>query len=352
MSLSGAAAAMGIPEALVERSAAARAAESGSSIDEILAAWAGGETVQSPSSAETEPEPAPEDAAPEPEESAAPAPAEPVVETPQPALAAAPAASAAAPTRAPVPAEVTLAEAVNLPEVVTVATAGIKERPNYVLPRWLIGLLLLAPLFALFALGGSATGACGEATELTVDVLSGEIVNCDGSEFTGAGPGGGATDFISLGGELYAGNVVPAATCAGCHGANGQGAGSFPPMTGVITTFGACEDHIEWVLLGSSGWESTYGNTYGDTNKPVAGGMPPHAALSDEQLRAVVAFERVRFGGADPAETLADCGLVEADGEGETDGEGEGEGEQPPEGEGGDAPTATTMPPEASRSGS
>lgn len=353
MSLSDAAAAMGLPEALVERSAAARAAESGSSVDEILAAWAGGETVQSSPPAETEPEPTSEEAVPEPEESAEPAPAAPVVETPQPAAAEAPASSAATPTRAPVPAEVTLAEAVNLPEVVTVATAGIKERPNYVLPRWLVGLLLVAPLFALFALGGSGTGACGEATELTVDVLTGEIVNCDGSEFTGAGPGGGATDFISLGGELYAGNVVPAATCAGCHGANGQGAGSFPPMTGVITTFGACEDHVEWVLLGSSGWESTYGNTYGDTNKPVAGGMPPHAALSDEQLRAVVAFERVRFGGADPDEALADCGLVEADGDGETDGEGEGEGEgdQPQEGDG-DAPTATTTPPEASRSGS
>lgn len=41
--LSAAAAALGLPEALVQRSAAARAAETGSSVDEILAAWAGGE---------------------------------------------------------------------------------------------------------------------------------------------------------------------------------------------------------------------------------------------------------------------------------------------------------------------
>ena len=32
-------------------------------------------------------------------------------------------------------------------------------------------------------------------------------------------------------------------------------------------------------------------------------------SLTEEQLASAVAFERVRFGGADPAETLTDCGL-------------------------------------------
>ena len=45
--------------------------------------------------------------------------------------------------------------------------------------------------------------------------------------------------------------------------------------------------------------------------------MPPHPSLTDEQLASVVSFERVRFGGADVDQTLADCGLVEADGGGE-----------------------------------
>jgi hypothetical protein len=68
--------------------------------------------------------------------------------------------------------------------------------------------------------------------------------------------------------------------------------------------------------------------------------------LSDEQLAAVTAFERVRFGGATPEETLVDCGLVEAEGE---------EGEAPADGEEGEAPAETTVPsdttvpPEASR---
>ncbi len=70
--------------------------------------------------------------------------------------------------------------------------------------------------------------------------------------------------------------------------------------------------------------------------------MPAHGALTEEQLRSVVAFERVRFGGSNPDETLVDCGLVEAE-----DGEApEGEGG---EGGGEEAPTGTTVPAEASR---
>lgn len=72
--LAGAAAALGVPEALVERSAAARAAEVGSSKDEILAAWAGGGSAPTP--------PPQSEALPEPETDEAPV-AEP--EQPEPA---------------------------------------------------------------------------------------------------------------------------------------------------------------------------------------------------------------------------------------------------------------------------
>lgn len=333
MSLSGAAAAMGLPESLVQRSAEARAAETGQSVDDILAAWAGGEAAPAPA-AEAAPTPAAEEESPA--EEAAPteeeAPEPPAIEIPEPA-AAAPAAAPAAPTRKPVPAQVTAAEAAQLPEVITVPTAGIRERTNFIIPKWLTGLMLLVPLVALFALGGSATGACGEATELTTDVISGEIVNCDGSEFTGSGAAGGGTDFIALGEQIYAGTAVTGVNCAGCHGANGQGSGAFPALTGVLTTFGSCADHELWVELGSGGWQSEVGPTYGDTNKQSGGGMPAFAAsLSDEQLAAVVAFERVRYGGQAPEEALVDCGLVESE-------EGaEGEDGEAPEGEDGTTP--------------
>lgn len=329
MSLSAASAAMGIPEALVQRSAAARAAETGASVDEILAAWAGGEAPPAAAPAPTPETPA-ETATPAAEEQpAAAAPPEPEVAAPAIAAPSAP----RAPTRAPIPTEVTPGEATHLPEVITVPTAGIRERTNFVIPKWLTAVILVVPFVALYALGGSATGECGEATELQADVVTGEIVNCDGSQFTGQQIGGGGEDFVALGEQVYAGGAVTGVNCSGCHGPNGQGIGNFPALTGVMTTFGSCADHITWVELGSSNWPDA---TYGDTNKPVGGGMPGFVgSLSEEQLAAVVAFERVRYGGADEEQTLADCGLVESPEGGEEGTEGEGaDGDATESGEG------------------
>ena len=52
---SAAAEALGVPEALVQRSAAARAAETGATVDEVLAAWAEGGDVPVAKTAETPP---------------------------------------------------------------------------------------------------------------------------------------------------------------------------------------------------------------------------------------------------------------------------------------------------------
>jgi mono/diheme cytochrome c family protein len=315
VSLSAAAAAMGLPEDLVQRSAEARAAETGASVDEILAAWAGGEAAAPAigesvaATTETETPPAEPAAAQEPE---TPEP-EPAAPTSVMAAAPQPTQASSAPTRAPIPEEVTLTEAAQLPEVITVPTAGIRERTNFVMPKWLTGLMVIVPLFALFALGGSSTGACGEATELATNIISGEIVNCDGSQFTGGGVGGGGVDYISAGQDIFMGVAVTGVNCSGCHGVNGQGSDTFPALTGVLTTFGSCTDHKEWVTLGSSGWSSTNGSTYGDTQKPVNGGMPTFGGtLTEEQIASVATFERVRFGGEDPETALVDCGLAES----------------------------------------
>jgi hypothetical protein len=92
--LAAAAAAIGAPEELVQRSAEARAAATGSSVDEIIAAWAGGGSAPAaaPPAADT---PAPSS---EPSEASAPAPA-PADAAPAPAAPA----PAAAPARAAVP---------------------------------------------------------------------------------------------------------------------------------------------------------------------------------------------------------------------------------------------------------
>jgi mono/diheme cytochrome c family protein len=313
--VAAAAAALGVPEALVRRSAAARATATGKTFDEVLAAWAGGESVAGAAPADdpaaavsTEAEPAAEaDEADDTPSSVGETPTGPPAAQGDNLAPAAAGLPSGITTRAPVPAQVSAAEAANLPEVVTVPTAGIRERTNFVFPGWLAAVMLIIPLFALLALGGSATGTCGEATELQTDVVSGQIVNCDGSEFTGSGVGGGGTDYLALGDRIYHGE---GATCAGCHGATGGGAVG-PSLAGVLTTFGVCVDHMEWVRLGTQGFQDAGRATYGDTNKPVGGGgtMPGHASLTEEQLTAVVVFERVRFGGEDPAEALVDCGV-------------------------------------------
>ncbi len=330
--IAAAAAALGIPEDLVRRSAEARATETGSTVDEILAAWAGGAPAPAGQTSTEEASPATE---PEPDvqlDTAA-AEAEPEISIDLPPSEAQP---VGAITRAPVPSEVTMAEAANLPVVVTVPTVGIKERTNFAIPKWLATLFLIVPLFALFALGGSATGECGSATELETDVVSGEAVNCDGSTFEGSGVGGGGTDFIALGEAIYLGEEVSGVNCAGCHGAGGGG-GAGPALNGVLNVFGACADHIEWIDLATPGLQAAGETTYGDTNKPLGGfGAPMPGfgnSLSEEQIAAVSAFERVRFGGQDPEESLTDCGLAEEATDG---GETAPEGEEPAGEEGGE----------------
>ena len=64
--LDAATAALGTPKELVQRSAAARAAESGATIDDILASWGGGAPVTAAPIVASSPEPAEEPAAPEP----------------------------------------------------------------------------------------------------------------------------------------------------------------------------------------------------------------------------------------------------------------------------------------------
>ena len=87
-----------------------------------------------------------------------------------------------------------------------------------------------------------------------------------------------------------------------------------PALSSVMETWPGCADHIEWVRLGSQGWREAHGDTYGATDKPVKGGMPPlGGALTDDEIAAVAAFERVRYGGGDPESVLADCGLIASD---------------------------------------
>jgi mono/diheme cytochrome c family protein len=317
--LAAAAQALNAPEVLVKRSAEARAKATGTPVDDILAAWAGGQTVAAAPPATPATAPAPE---PEPTPPAAPATPEPPLEAePAPRPEMVPSGGPQVVTLPPAPTEVTPEEALDVPVVVSVPTAGLTERTTSTIPRWLVATFLLLPLFGLLVLAGRGTAEAGceeGGFTLAVDRVSGEVENCDGSAFEGKSTGGGgAAAFLAQGQEIYT-------QCAACHGANGGG-GVGPSFAQVLIDFTSCTDHQEWVRLGTNGFRELGRTTYGDLAKPVGGGgvMPSFSQLSDEQLASVVAFERIRFGGGNPDAVLADCGLVTPEGEtpGETPGE-------------------------------
>lgn len=270
----------GASEGLIQRSADARAAATGSTAAEVLAAWTGG---------------APPPVAAEPTPVAAPPPVEVVAAQPEPE-----------PAPVESPPEPIAPQAAPTSARIAAPAARISFSP------WVVAAFLIIPLFGLLYLIVYSNGvACGEGGRLEV-AFDGSLLNCDGTAFEGRGGGGAeAVALLAVGQEVYASG----AQCGSCHGTNGQG-GTGPAMSGgaVLETWPSCEDQVKWIALGSNGWSVDVGSTYGAQSKPVQGGMPAFAGdLTDEEIRAVTAFERIRFGGAPAEETLVACGLIEAD---------------------------------------
>ncbi len=284
---------LGYPPGMVERSARARAQAEGTSVEAVLAGWLG------------------EDA---PAGAAAAAPAAPPAAA---APAAAPAGEAPAAEAGPSgPAVEVLAAAAPPPPPAVPEPEHPEEeeeeaRSRFAVPAWLaaafVAIPLIAVVYALFLPNGPG---CGSGAVLALDPETGEAVNCDGSEY-----GTEALDFTAMGAEMYA-------NCSACHGAAGGGIGNFPAFTGgaVLATFpvGQCEDHVEWVKLGTQGWPDP---TYGANEKPVGGsgalmpGFEGSPGWDELAIRAVVLYERVAFGNQDVTEAELDCGLVTAEGE-------------------------------------
>ena len=276
------------PVDLVQRSAEARAAASGVSVDDVLSSWAGGESVAA--SAPKEEAPVVEEITTE--EVNEEAPVEEVNEI-----------SVSSPITRQVTKSLSFAN----------ETMGIKLNSENLLPKWLNFSFIIIPLFILVGLiSSSNTQDCGERGMLNVDRKSQEAVNCDGSPYEGKGVAATNTvNYIAIGQEVYAG----AAACAGCHGGGGGG-GVGPAFIGgaLYTTFPTCADHTKWIQLGSAGWQAEVGPTYGAEETVSIGGMPGfQGKLTEDELYAVVVFERVVFGGGNTEEVLRDCGLLETD---------------------------------------
>ena len=285
------------PVDLVQRSAEARAAASGTTVDAVLSSWAGGESVASAAPAAE----APKEEAPVEEEVVEEAPVEEeVVEE--------------APVEEKILVGATSAVRKVSKQVSFVnETMDIKTNAESKLPRWLNVSFIVIPVFILIGLiSSSNTQECGERGILDIDRKSQQSVNCDGSPFEGKGVAATNTiNYVALGQQVYSGG----AACAGCHGAGGGG-GVGPAFTGgaLYTTFPTCADHTKWIQLGSANWQSEVGPTYGAEETVSIGGMPGfQGKLTEDELYAVVVFERVVFGGGDTEEVLADCGLLESD---------------------------------------
>ena len=283
------------PVDLVQRSAEARAAASGVSVDDVLSSWAGGESV----------------AASAPKEEA------PVEEAPKEEAVVEETVEEEAPVEEAPKEEAVIATAVTRQVTKSISfaneTMGIKINSENLLPKWLNFSFIIIPLFILVGLiSSSNTQECGERGMLNVDRKSQEAVNCDGSPYEGRGVAATNTiNYIALGQEVYAG----AAACAGCHGGGGGG-GVGPAFTGgaLYTTFPTCADHTKWIQLGSAGWQAEVGPTYGAEDTVSIGGMPGfQGKLTEDELYAVVVFERVVFGGGNTEEVLSDCGLLETE---------------------------------------
>ena len=123
-------------------------------------------------------------------------------------------------------------------------------------------------------------------------------------------PSLGESDPLAVGEQIYTAN------CASCHGATGGG-GVGPQLAGgsVLETFSDPVDQIDWVTKGSEGFADQ--GTYGDTNKPVNGGMPAwEGQLTPEEIIAVVYYERTGLSDEEPNEALIDAeGQLLMDGE-------------------------------------
>ncbi len=112
-----------------------------------------------------------------------------------------------------------------------------------------------------------------------------------------------AAGALDVGAEVYN-------TCASCHGADGGG-GVGPALDGLGEVFSDPATQLQWVALGSTGWQAEVGDAYGDTDKPVNGGMPAFAeSLTPEELTSVIVYERTTFSDLDPVEE----GLVDGEG--------------------------------------
>ncbi len=248
-----------IPEHLLKRSQEARARATGSSGPAPAAA--------------SESESAAPDESPPAQAPAAPPAAPPVAATP-----------VAAPSTAPPPAVPIAAMAVSGPERIygpASTPSGMRRRGSGAkVPGWLIPVYFIVPILALALIGAF--------------ISTGEVAST-----ATKGPDGKA---------------IYAQYCAQCHGPTGGG-GAGPAMKPVNEVFPNFDEHVAWVNNVANKASGPFGIN-GNEGKGATPGLMPafEGTLTPEEIRAVVIFERVTFGGASPDSIPAAAAAVGAPG--------------------------------------
>lgn len=136
---------------------------------------------------------------------------------------------------------------------------------------------------------GTTTGEATPSTTTESPATTGEASPSEPAQQAA----GGAVDSA----VMAKGEQVYTANCASCHQANGEGmAGTFPPIAGAEQANGPADEHIKIVLKGLSGPITVKGQQYN-------GAMPPFAQLTDDEIAAVVTYERNSWGNTGGAVT-------------------------------------------------
>ena len=166
----------------------------------------------------------------------------------------------------------TVAPAASPAPVAAAAPAVVEEAkpvPSYLrpeaakarIPAWMVPVLAVLPFWGILYVG--AFGSRDHAEALTGAALGAEVYRAQG--------------------------------CATCHGASGEGAVG-PALAGgeSVKTFPEEADHASWIRTGSGPFR---GQPYGAEDREggqrtATGTMPGFGSLSDEEVEAVVLYER------------------------------------------------------------
>lgn len=170
-----------------------------------------------------------------------------------------PAPATAAPAQAPAPAVAATPAVVE--EEKPVPAYLTPEAARRRIPVWVMPVLAILPFWGILYVGAFGDRTAKEA-------------------LTGA----------ALGAQVYR-----AQGCSSCHGGGGEG-GVGPALAGgeSAITFPEEADHASWIKTGSAPFR---GQPYGAEDRPggpriATGGMPGFPNLSEEEIQAVVLYER------------------------------------------------------------